>query len=49
MAMSQMSDLDGLGLAQKYFKIIRESGINVDKAYLFGSFAKGKTWAGSDL
>lgn len=44
-----MSDIDAISLAQKYLKTIKESGINVDKAYLFGSFAKGKTWEGSDV
>ena len=44
-----MSEVDAMGLAQKYLKTIRESGISVDKAYLFGSYAKGKTWEGSDV
>jgi predicted nucleotidyltransferase len=44
-----MSGVDAMGLAQKYLKTIRDSGISVDKAYLFGSYAKGKTWEGSDV
>ncbi len=44
-----MSDIDAISLTQKYLKAVRESGVNVDKAYLFGSFAKGKTWEGSDV
>lgn len=44
-----MSDVDAMSLVQKYLKTIKESGINVDQAYLFGSFAKGKIWEGSDI
>jgi len=44
-----MSDIDAMGLSQKYLASIKEAGITVDKAYLFGSFAKGKTWEGSDV
>lgn len=44
-----MSTVDGMSLAQRYLKEIKESGITVKKAYLFGSFAKGKTWEGSDV
>lgn len=44
-----MSDIDAMGLAQKYLGVVRESGISVEKAFLFGSFAKGKSWEGSDV
>lgn len=44
-----MSGVDGMGLAQRYLDAVKDSGISVDKAYLFGSFAKGRTWEGSDV
>ena len=44
-----MSDTDAIGLTQKYVAAIKAVGIEVDKAYLFGSYAKGKTWEGSDI
>lgn len=42
-------DIDAITLAKKYLKEVRRLGINVDRAYLFGSYAKGKIWEGSDL
>lgn len=44
-----MSDTDAISLSQKYLASVKEAGITVDTAYLFGSFAKGKTWEGSDV
>ena len=44
-----MSDIDAMVLAKNYLKVVEKSGIDVEKAYLFGSFAKGKTWEGSDV
>jgi len=41
--------IDAITLAKKYLEEVRRLGINVDKAYLFGSYAKGKFWEGSDL
>lgn len=38
-----------MGLAQRYLDAVKNSGISIDKAYLFGSHAKGKIWEGSDV
>lgn len=40
---------DVLDLAKTYVRLVKEAGITVDKAYLFGSYAKGKVWEGSDI
>jgi predicted nucleotidyltransferase len=42
-------DIDSIAIANEYLKEVRRLGIKVDKAYLFGSYAKGKVWEGSDL
>lgn len=42
-------DIDAIGLAKKYLTEVRRLGISINKAYLFGSYAKGKVWEGSDL
>ena len=36
-------------ITKKYLEEVRRLGVRVDKAYLFGSYAKGKVWKGSDL
>lgn len=41
--------IDPIKITEKYLQEIRRLGIGVDKAYLFGSYAKGKVWEGSDL
>jgi predicted nucleotidyltransferase len=41
--------IDPINLTKKYLAEVRNMGISVDKAYLFGSYAKGKIWEGSDL
>lgn len=41
--------IDAIVLAEKYLEELRQQGIRVNKAYLFGSYAKGKVWEGSDL
>lgn len=41
--------MDPIDLTKKYLEEVRRLGINVDMAYLFGSYAKGKVWEGSDL
>ena len=40
---------DVLQLAKNYIDLVKESGIPIDQAYLFGSYAKGKVWEGSDI
>lgn len=40
---------DAIRLANAYVDLTKQSGITVDKAYLFGSYAKGKVWDGSDI
>ena len=42
-------DIDPIDITKKYLAEVRRLGISVDRAYLFGSFAKGKVWEGSDL
>ena len=42
-------NIDPIDLTKKYLAEVRRLGIRIDKAYLFGSYAKGKTWEGSDL
>jgi len=42
-------DIDAIDLTKKYLAEVRRLGVNVNKAYLFGSYAKGKIWEGSDL
>lgn len=42
-------DIDPINLTKKYLEEVRSLGIQVEKAYLFGSFAKGKVWEGSDV
>ncbi len=41
--------IDPIDITKKYLTEVRRLGISVDKAYLFGSYAKGKVWEGSDL
>ena len=41
--------IDPIDITKKYLTEVRRLGINVDQAYLFGSYAKGKVWEGSDL
>ena len=41
--------IDPIDVTKKYLAEVRRLGINVDQAYLFGSYAKGKVWEGSDL
>ncbi|MBI1869521.1 nucleotidyltransferase domain-containing protein [Candidatus Gottesmanbacteria bacterium] len=42
-------DIDPINLTKEYLAEVRRLGVRVDKAYLFGSYAKGKVWEGSDL
>ncbi|MBP9717520.1 MAG: nucleotidyltransferase domain-containing protein [Candidatus Pacebacteria bacterium] len=46
-----MSKLDAkiIATARAYIDKIRQNNIEVDSAYIFGSFARGNTHAGSDL
>jgi len=42
-------NIDAIAVTKKYIEEINRLGIKIDKAYLFGSHAKGKVWEGSDL
>lgn len=42
-------DIDPIDITKRYLAEVRRLGISVERAYLFGSFAKGKVWEGSDL
>lgn len=42
-------NIDPIEITKKYLGEVRRLGVGVDKAYLFGSYAKGKVWEGSDL
>lgn len=44
-----MIDTDAISLTKKYLQTVKKSGVAIDKAYLFGSFAKGRVWEGSDI
>lgn len=41
--------MDAINISKKYVDLLRSSGITIDQAYLFGSYAKGKVWEGSDI
>ena len=40
---------DALSIAQTYVNQVKRAGVPVKEAYLFGSYAKGKVWEGSDI
>lgn len=40
---------DALSLSHKFISRVQREGVVLDHAYLFGSFARGKTWEGSDI
>lgn len=40
---------DPIDIVKKYLAGVRQLGIRIDRAYLFGSYAKGKIWEGSDM
>ncbi len=42
-------NIDPIDIVKKYLAEVRRLGINIDRAYLFGSYAKGKVWEGSDM
>lgn len=42
-------NVDPIDLVKKYLTEVRRLGVRVDRAYLFGSYAKGKVWEGSDV
>ena len=42
-------NIDPIEISKKYLEEVRRLGVSVDKAYLFGSYAKDKVWKGSDL
>lgn len=44
-----MSKKNIIALAKKYVDLVKKVGINVDRAYLFGSYAKNKAKSYSDI
>lgn len=36
-------------IVTEYIARLREGGVNVEEAYIFGSYVKGKFWEGSDI
>lgn len=41
--------MDALTLTKTYIQQLKTQGIPISQAYLFGSYAKGKVWEGSDI
>lgn len=41
--------MDALALTKTYIQQLKTQGISIAQAYLFGSYAKGKVWEGSDI
>lgn len=44
-----MDDKKVINIIKKYLKALSDNGIKVDKAILFGSYAKGEARANSDI
>lgn len=40
---------DAIAIAKSYVNLVKQAGVPIDKAFLFGSYAKGKIWDGSDI
>jgi predicted nucleotidyltransferase len=40
---------DALAISRQFVNQLKGIGVAFDHAYLFGSFARGKTWEGSDI
>ena len=41
--------MNSIDVTKKYVLELRNNGVDIKQAYLFGSQAKGKTWEGSDI
>ena len=44
-----MSQADAIAIARAYVSILREAGINIDKAFLYGSHARNEATEDSDI
>jgi len=44
-----MSQNDAINIARAYLKILKQAGITIDKAFLYGSFARNEATADSDI
>lgn len=44
-----MSRIDALNIVKAYLKILKQAGITIDKAFLYGSFARDEANENSDI
>jgi predicted nucleotidyltransferase len=44
-----MSQADAIAIARAYVAILKEAGIEIDKAFLYGSYARGEATEESDI
>jgi len=44
-----MSQADAINIIRAYLLVLKQAGINIDKAYLYGSYADNKATADSDI
>ena len=44
-----MSQADAINIIRTYLLVLKQAGINIDKAYLYGSYARNEANADSDI
>jgi predicted nucleotidyltransferase len=44
-----MSQTDAINIIRAYLLVLKQAGINIDKAYLYGSYASNEATAESDI
>ncbi len=44
-----MSQTDAVNIVQTYLGVLKQAGIHIDKAYLYGSYAQDKATVDSDI
>ncbi len=44
-----MSQIDAINIVRAYLKVLKQAGIIIDKAYLYGSFARNEANVDSDI
>src|SRR5665647_1158192 len=44
-----MSQSDAINIVRAYLDVLKQAGINIDKAYLYGSYASGESNIESDI
>jgi predicted nucleotidyltransferase len=44
-----MSQIDAINIIRVYLKVLKKAGINIDKAYLYGSYARNEANEESDI